>query len=180
MQADLFWMPGPWQGQLAIVARPRGWDWLDDEASAWRQAGIDFVLSLLQDDEAAQLGLADEGQASENEGIAFLSFPIPDRGVPASREAAMSAIGRIATQLNAGKNVARRCRQSIGRAGLIATALLVNSGIKAGEAMQIVRSARGVPVPETREQRVWLEQLPSRIRVMNEMEPETGTIPDRA
>ena len=66
----------------------------------------------------------------------------------------MSAIGRVATQLDAGKNVALHCRQSVGRSGLIATALLVNSGIKAGEAIQIVSSARGVSVPETREQRV--------------------------
>jgi protein-tyrosine phosphatase len=168
MQADLFWIPGPWPGHLAIAARPRGGDWLDDEASAWRQAGIDFVLSLLEDDEAAQLGLGDERQAAENQGIGFISFPIPDRGIPASREAAISAIGRVATQLNAGKNVALHCRQSIGRSGLIATALLVNAGIKAGEAMQIVSCARGVSVPETREQRTWLEQLASRVSVTNE------------
>jgi protein-tyrosine phosphatase len=168
MQADLFWIPGPWRGHLAIAARPRGGDWLDDEASAWRQAGIDFVLSLLEDDEAAQLGLGDERQAAESQGIGFISFPIPDRGIPASREAAMSAIGRVATQLNAGKNVALHCRQSIGRSGLIATALLVNAGIKAGEAMQIVSTARGVSVPETGEQRTWLEQLPSRVQVTNE------------
>lgn len=167
MQVDLFWIPGPWRGHLAIAARPRGGDWLDDEASAWRQAGIDFVLSLLEDDEAAQLGLGNERQAAENQGISFISFPIPDRGIPASREAAMSAIGRVATQLDAGKNVALHCRQSVGRSGLIATALLVNSGINMGEAMQIVSSARGVSVPETREQRAWLEQLPSRAPVTN-------------
>lgn len=168
MQADLFWIPGPWRGHLAIVSRPRGGDWLDDEASAWRQAGIDFVLSLLEDDEAAQLGLGDERQAAENHRIGFISFPIPDRGIPASKEAAMSAIGRVATQLDAGKNVALHCRQSVGRSGLVATALLVNSGVKPGEAMRIVSSARGVSVPETREQRAWLEQLPSRVPVTNE------------
>ena len=168
MQADLFWIPGPWRGHLAIVARPRGGDWLDDEASAWRQAGIDFVLSLLEDDEAAQLGLGDERQAAENQGIGFISFPIPDRGIPASKEAAMSAIRRVATQLDAGQNVALHCRQSVGRAGLVATALLVNSGVKLGEAMQIVSSARGVSVPETAGQRTWLEQLPSRVPVTND------------
>ena len=168
MQADLFWIPGPWRGHLAIVARPRGGDWLDDEASAWRQAGIDFVLSLLEDNEATPLGLGDERQAAENQGIGFMSFPIPDRGIPASREAAMLAVERVATQLDAGKNVALHCRQSVGRAGLIATALLVNSGIKTDEAIQIVSSARGVSVPETREQRAWLEQLPSRVPVTNE------------
>ena len=165
MQADLFWIPGPWRGHLAIVSRPRGGDWLDDEASAWRRAGIDVILSLLENEEAGQLGLGDERQAAENQGIDFISFPIPDRSIPASTEAAMSAIGRIATQLDGGKNVALHCRQSVGRAGLIATALLVSSGISVGEAMQIVSSARGVSVPETREQRVWLEELPSHVPV---------------
>jgi protein-tyrosine phosphatase len=167
MEANLFWIPGPWRGHLAIVARPRGGDWLDDEASAWRRAGIDFVLSLLEDDEAANLGLGDERLAAEDQSIGFISFPIPDRGIPASKEAAMSAIGRVETQLDAGKNVALHCRQSVGRAGMIAAALLVNSGIKASEAMQTVSSARGVCVPETSEQRVWLEQFPSRVSVTN-------------
>lgn len=168
MQADLFWIPGPWRGHLAIAARPRGGDWLDDEARSWRQAGIDFVLSLLEDDEAAQLGLGGEGQAVENQGISFTSFPIPDRGIPASQEAAMSAIRRVDTQLHAGKNVALHCRQSVGRAGLFAAALLMSAGVKAGDAVQIVGLARGVSVPETTEQRAWLEQLPSRGPVTNE------------
>jgi protein-tyrosine phosphatase len=168
MLADLFWIPGPWRGHLAIAARPRRGDWLDDEAAAWRQAGIDFVLSLLEDDEAAQVGLVDERQAAENQGIGFISLPIPVRGVPASREAAMSAIGRVAKQLQAGQNVALHCRQSVGRSGLIATALLMNSGIKASAAMQIVSSARSVSVPETREQHEWLEQLPSPAPAANE------------
>ncbi|MCC6589746.1 MAG: dual specificity protein phosphatase family protein [Bryobacterales bacterium] len=158
-KADLFWIPGPWRGRLAIAARPRGGDWLDDETRAWRRAGIHLVVSLLELGEIAQLGLGDERQAAENQGIGFISFPIPDRGVPASTAAAISAIGRIGTQLDDGRNVALHCRQSVGRSGLIATALLMNSGMKAEDAMNLVSSARGLPVPETREQRDWLEQL---------------------
>jgi hypothetical protein len=80
MKADLFWIPGPWRGNLAIAARPGGGDWLNDEGSAWRQAGVDLIFSLLQDDELTQLGLANERQAVENQGISFLSFPIPRIG----------------------------------------------------------------------------------------------------
>ena len=65
MKTDLFWVPGPWRGRLAIARRPRGGDWLDDEASAWRQADIDVVVSLLENDEAAQLDLLRERQAAE-------------------------------------------------------------------------------------------------------------------
>ena len=59
MNPDLFWIPGPWRGKLAVAARPRGGDWLEDEASGWRQAGLDVVVSLLEKEEAAQLELAD-------------------------------------------------------------------------------------------------------------------------
>ena len=57
MKPDLFWIPGPWRGRLAVATRPRGGDWLEDEAIGWRRAGIDVIVSLLEEDEAAQLDL---------------------------------------------------------------------------------------------------------------------------
>ena len=165
MKADLFWIPGPWGGRLAIASRPRGGDWLDDEASAWRQADVDVVVSLLENDEAAQLGLLHERQVAEDHAINFISFPIPDRGVPASMQEAVSLIARIGAQLDAGKNVAIHCRQGIGRSGLIAAGVLMTSGASPEEAMQIVSSARGISVPETLAQRQWTEQLLSALPV---------------
>ena len=91
--------------------------------------------------------------------LSFHFFPIPDRGIPAPRAAAISAIGKIAGQLDGGRNVAIHCRQGIGRSGLIAVAVLVRSGMNPAESMQIVSSARGVCVPETQGQRTWLEEL---------------------
>jgi len=165
MKANLFWIPGPWRGRLAIASRPRGGDWLDDEASAWRLADVDVVVSLLENEEAAQLNLLHERQAAKNHGINFISFPIPDRGVPASMQEAVLLIARLGTQLEAGKNVAVHCRQGIGRSGLIAAGVLMSSGASAGEAIQIVSSARGIPVPETLAQRQWAEQLLSGLSV---------------
>jgi hypothetical protein len=31
MRAQLYWIEGPWAGHFAIVPRPRGGDWLEDE-----------------------------------------------------------------------------------------------------------------------------------------------------
>jgi protein-tyrosine phosphatase len=165
MKADLFWIPGPWRGRLAIATRPRGGDWLDDEASAWRHASVDVIVSLLENEEAGQLDLLGERQAAEGHEIRFISFPIPDRGVPASLPEALALIGRITAQLNAGKNVAVHCRQGIGRSGLIAAAALIAAGTSPDDAMQIVTNARGIPVPETTEQRRWTERLPSGLAV---------------
>ena len=47
MRKDLYWLNGPWQGKLAMAARPRGGDWLEDDLSSWKREGVDTVLSLL-------------------------------------------------------------------------------------------------------------------------------------
>src|SRR6202030_4085280 len=35
MSPDLFRIPGPWRGKLAVITRPRGREWLDDKAAGW-------------------------------------------------------------------------------------------------------------------------------------------------
>jgi hypothetical protein len=56
MRAKVFWVNGPWLGRLGILPRPRGGDWLSDEAKAWREAGVDVVVSLLEPEEAGHPG----------------------------------------------------------------------------------------------------------------------------
>ena len=59
---------GRWKGQLAIVARPRGNEWLEDEVRSWRESGVDVIVSLLTSDENTELGLTEEGKTVENQG----------------------------------------------------------------------------------------------------------------
>ena len=159
MSPNLFWIDGPWRGRLAIATRPRGGDWLADEVSGWRRAGIHVIVSLLESDEAGLLGLSEESKVAEAHGIRFISFPIPDRGVPASEPAAFSLIASVASALEEGKNIAVHCRQGIGRSGLIAAGVLATSGVSADDAIKAVSSARGLAVPETSEQRLWIQRL---------------------
>lgn len=161
MNPDLFWIPGPWRGRLAVATRPRGGDWLEDEAGGWRRAGLDVVVSLLEREEAEQLELIHEGEAAESKGVHFVSFPIPDRGVPASMQATVSLLRNIANALEEGNSVAVHCRQGIGRSGLIAAGVLVTSGISAERAIEAVSAARGQTIPETPDQLRWLRSLPS-------------------
>ncbi len=156
MKPDLFWVPGPWRGKLAVSPRPRGGDWLEDE----RWAGIDVLVSLLEKEEAAELELEREGEFAESRGVHFVSFPIPDRGVPASVPAALGLLRELAGALVAGKNVAVHCRQGIGRSGLVAAGVLLTSGMGVEQATALVSAARGLPVPETADQLRWLRQLP--------------------
>jgi protein-tyrosine phosphatase len=162
MSPDLFWIPGPWLGKLAVSTRPRGGDWLDDEVSGLRNAGIHLLVSLLERDEAAQLELEGEGKIAESQGVRFVSFPIPDRGVPASTLEALSLFSALTLALGQGKNVAVHCRQGLGRSGLITAGLLVMSGIGVEQAIESVSCARGQAIPETLAQRNWIQQLSER------------------
>jgi protein-tyrosine phosphatase len=159
MKAELYWIEGPWPGQLAILPRPRGGEWLEDEIRSWKQAGVNVVVSLLTSDEIAELGLVEEARLCQDFGLQFLSFPIMDRRVPSSPKATFDFIRELETLLADGKNLAVHCRQGVGRSALIAACLLVLSGMEPEVALQRVGAARGCPVPETTEQRQWVMEF---------------------
>jgi protein-tyrosine phosphatase len=161
MQAKVFWVAGPWRGRLGILPRPRGGDWLRDETTAWREAGIDLVVSLLEPEEEAQLVLEGEAAAAAASGINFRPFPIPDRGVPASRESVAALATEIVDALDTGKNVAVHCRQGIGRSGLMVGGVLIAAGTDLDAALTAIKESRGLEVPETEEQRRWLGDFAS-------------------
>jgi protein-tyrosine phosphatase len=161
MKPDLFWIPGPWRGRLAVSTRPRGGDWLEDEVIGWRNAGLDVVVSLLESDEATQLELENERALSEYRGLRFVSFPIPDRGVPSSIEDAAKLLLDLTSALAMGQNVAVHCRQGVGRSGLLAAAALMTAGTGIWQAVEAVTKARGIGIPETAGQMLWLNRFAS-------------------
>ncbi len=161
MWTELHWVEGPWPGKLALASRPRGGDWLQDEMAAWRRAGIDTVLSLLTSEEELDLDLKHEQREVKAKGMKFASLPIPDRQVPNSESEVSAVLDRVDADLSAGKNVVIHCRQGIGRAGLVASSLLVTKGLNPEAAVQTISAARGIPVPETTEQRPWIDHYAS-------------------
>lgn len=159
MNPKLYWIDGPWPGRLAISARPRGGDWLEDEISGWRRAGVDAVVSLLTPHENKDLQLSEESKLAQSNGLTFLSLPIEDRSVPSNWEDASRAIGKATEMLQRGKNVAVHCRQGIGRSGILAAALLIKSGRTPGDALTQISGVRGLAVPETPEQMAWIQEF---------------------
>ncbi len=158
MWTKLHWIDGPWPGKLALAARPRGGDWLDDEIESWRREGIGTIFSLLTAEEEADLDIAAEASIAKGHGMKFWSFPIVDRQVPVSESSLAQALRNLETELDAGRNVVLHCRQGIGRTGLVAACLLVMNGMEPAAAIETLSAARGVPVPETPEQRRWIDQ----------------------
>ena len=161
MHTKLHWIDGPWQGRLAIAARPRGGDWIEDEISGWQQEGEEAVVSLLTPAELVDLSLECEESACRSRGMAYMNFPIEDRTFPVSDAAAASLVDEVIALLRSGKNVVAHCRQGVGRASLIGIAALLHEGTNLDAAIREVGRARGVPVPETAGQRDWLRHFES-------------------
>jgi hypothetical protein len=159
VRAEVHWIPGPWRGRLGVVARPRGGDWLGDEVQSWRAAGINVVVSLLTHDEAIELQLEEEERRCRDEGMEFLSLPIPDRGIPLAVDPVAELVGTVGHAVESGESVAVHCRQGIGRSALIVASVMAVFGEKPARAFQKIASARGRPVPDTREQTDWVEHF---------------------
>jgi protein-tyrosine phosphatase len=142
---------------LALMPRPRAGDWLADEIAGWRRAGLDLVVSLLEAGESRELGLDEEAGLCRKAGIAFRSFPIPDRKVPGSMRDTAVLAQDLAAALKSGKAVGVHCRAGIGRTSLIAGCVLLQLGCEPAGIIPLLSQARGLKVPDTDEQLQWLQ-----------------------
>jgi protein-tyrosine phosphatase len=154
--------------RLAIIPRPRGHDWLSDDMSILRRAGVDVIVSALTPSEAEELGLAVEAESCRNSGMRFFSFPIEDRSVPASESEFKGLVESISQCLRKGNAVAVHCRAGIGRSSIIAASVLIHSGLSVDSSFSAVEEARGCPVPDTQEQRAWVVRFSSRLKPLRE------------
>jgi protein-tyrosine phosphatase len=143
-------------GTLSTMAAPQG-D-LDVVLPELRARGVDTLVSLLPPEQVTMLQLGDEAAAARRAGLAFRSLPVPDFGVP-DRAQFAGPLRELSDELAAGRHVAVHCWGGVGRSSLVAAALLVVRGSTAEAAWHLVAYARGVPVPETDEQRDWVAAL---------------------
>lgn len=124
-------------------------------APGWRQ-GLTVVVSLLEDDEIAELGLGEEPEACEQAGIKFQRFPVPDRGVPASQDAVSELVALLVAELRQTHYVGVHCRIGVGRSATLAVCVLAALGAPIDDAWAAVQRARGLSVPDTPAQRAWV------------------------
>lgn len=153
---EIRWIEGDPSTKLAIVLRPRGGDWLDDEMQRIRRGGIDTLVSLLERLEADWLELSEEQNAAEHAGLHFLNYPIPDRTVPQPIAPFCAFTEELAQRVRNGEHIGFHCRGCIGRATITAACTLIHLGWKPADALDAIERARGLPVPDTPEQRDWI------------------------
>ena len=138
------------------MPRPRGGEWLADEMAALRHAGADILVCMLTARELDELGLVEEASVARAAGLCFVGLPTQDRGVP-EVGAFRDLVGQLVGAVNAGKHVVVHCRMGIGRSSMVASAVLMARGWGARRAWSAVESARGLAVPDTEEQRRWVD-----------------------
>jgi protein-tyrosine phosphatase len=155
----MHWIDGISPHRLAVMPRPRGGEGLAGDVAAWKRAGLDTVVCLLEAHEARFLEVADEAELCARHGIEYIGFPIADRGVPTSHGGLVDLVTGLHTRLRCGQAIAIHCRAGIGRTGLVAGCLLHLLGVPHEEVFHRLSRARGFAMPDTAEQAAWVERF---------------------
>ena len=156
IQPDVYWLRELDGVRLAIMSRPRGGEWLADEIAGLNRLGVQTVVSLLESHEVRELDLADEQSLCERANLEFVSFPIPDRGVPKNPMEFANLVTSIEQRLRSGESVAVHCRAGIGRSRLLGACVLNAFGVDPDSAFGMLSRARGVTVPDADAQVTWV------------------------
>ena len=164
MLPDAYEIPLALAGQLFIMPKPRGGDWLADEMHGLRNMGVDVLVSLLEGSEVVELGLEDEAALFEACGGQFVQYPIRDRTVPSNTDFSL-LVESLANDVERGKGVAVHCRAGIGRSGLVVSCVLIKLGVPSDDAIDKLSAARRLKIPDTREQEEWIHAFSRSTRI---------------
>ena len=158
-ETTIHWVKGIEPHRFGLMARPRGGESLHEEVAAWKNASIGLVVSLLEAHEVRELELKAEPALCAGQGIKFLHFPIPDRGVPQSVREASALVDELHSNLIQGNAVGVHCRAGIGRTGVVAACILHKLRIPRIEIFHLLSRSRGLAMPDTSAQVEWVEKF---------------------
>jgi len=143
-------------GFLAIMARPSSGLWMKEDFTQYPREGVKRIVSLLESQEAIELGLEDEANVCTGLHLMFSNFPIQDRGVPSNAHEYYRLVRGVYADVKTGVNTVIHCRAGIGRSGLVAAGVLCCAGMSGVRAFELISDTRRVQVPDTDEQKKWL------------------------
>lgn len=156
MPENIYWIKQAEPHRLAIVPRPRGGDWLEDDIKSLSSAGIEVLASMLTAEESEELGLTEEECLCNHFGIRFFNVPIADRSVP-DEDSILQPLERLVKDVKLGRGVGFHCRAGIGPSSMIAALVLVTLGWTPDSALRAISESRGYQVPDTLEQELWVK-----------------------
>ncbi len=146
---DRYAVGGPWARDLAKDL---------DAIKKWEARAI---VTLIESRELSLLCISNLGAEVQRRGLDWLHLPIRDVSTPGVEfESEWPAHSkRLRALLDADQNVLVHCRGGLGRSGMIAARLLVESGVEPEAAIARVRAARPGAI-ETRQQEDWVKTGP--------------------
>ena len=145
-------------GRRGIDGAGRQWARvLEADLQAIQTWGASAVLSLVEPQELARLGVPDFAQAIAGTPLQWWPVPITDMATPGHATlAAWRAHGPALLQaLNSGQRVLVHCAAGLGRTGMLVAKLLVLHGAGADQAIDQVRRVRPGTI-ETEAQAEWV------------------------
>jgi len=146
------------QGRLAIMARPRGDEWLRDELESLKSHGVSDVVSMLTHSEETELELGNESDLCTSIGLRFHRHSVQDRSLPI-QPSFDHFISSLLPVMNRHGFIAIHCRAGIGRSSIVAAAILCRLGISAPDALALISKSRRIEIPDTQEQREFILNL---------------------
>ena len=117
-----------------------------------RAYGLDKLVCLLEASEIDEFNMQHEASLCRQVGIKFEQFPIADGGVPANKQAFRQLVRQLHNELKAGATMGIHCLAGIGRTGILAACILVEDGYEIETALELLKKARGFPMPESETQ----------------------------
>ena len=117
---------------------------LDTDLTALKSQETNFIVTLVEPFELDLLKVPNLGEQVAVHGMDWLHLPIRDQEVPtnAFEDTWPTACADILARLEAGENVVLHCRGGLGRAGLVAAIILLETGLQPDEAMRAIRGIR--------------------------------------
>jgi protein-tyrosine phosphatase len=143
-------------GGIDVVPLPRGAGVLSlcgkhvvgpDPVAALARADATTVVCLVEAHELDDRYPAYLAWLHEHRGHDAVWFPIHDLHAPAL-DRALPFLHELLTRLDRGEHLLMHCGAGIGRAGTMATCLLVERGMSADEALALVAASRPMAGPE--------------------------------
>lgn len=119
-------------------------DRIENDLQCIRTWGAAVIVTLLEIRELAMLGIADLPEKALSQNLLWLHLPIKNMGLPdeSFEESWKWAGPRLLKLLSEGQRIFVHCKEGIGRSGVVAARLLIESGVDTVTAMKMVRKSR--------------------------------------
>ena len=133
-QAKFIFMPCPGTKQAD----------LSSSVKTIKQAGATSIVTMLSDEELAQLEVTELGNTITSAGLKWFQLPVEDDAEPnLDFEERFSEVrDELLKQIESGETIAIHCRGGSGRTGLMAAILLLESGAYWTDVKPLIQSMR--------------------------------------